>query len=269
MSGTKTKTITYGFLLALGLVPACKKVVNVDLKRAAPQIVIEGNITDGRGPYEVKITKTVDFPADNVYPPVTNAVVRITDSTNGITEQLFQKDSGVYFTYDMIGVARHTYLLQVDVDGRRYTARSTMPVRVAMDSITFAQNVNFNNQMEINAVVNFQDPVGPGNHYMFTEYVNSRQIPNIFVFEDRLSDGRYIQDPLFNDSSYLQKGDTLVLTMDCVDPQVYNYFFTLMNVTGNNNFQSVTPANPVSNLDNSAMGYFSAHTTQRAEITVY
>src|ERR1700761_6524776 len=263
------RTRVYGFLLTALVASACKKVINVDLKNVAPQIVIEGNITDARAFYEVKITKTVDFSADNVYPPVTNAVVTITDSTANRTDQLQQPDSGIYVTSTIVGVSHHTYGLVVDVDGQRYTASSTMPMRVPLDSITFAENVGFNNQLEINAVVNFQDPAGIANYYMFTEYVNERQIPDIFVFEDRLSDGRYIENPLFNDSAYLQKNDTLVLTMDCIDLNNYNYFNTLTNVTGNNNFQSVTPANPVTNISNGALGYFSAHTSQRVALTVY
>jgi hypothetical protein len=117
--------------------------------------------------------------------------------------------------------------------------------------------------------VNFQDPVGLGNYYQFTEQVNGRNIPNVFVFEDRLSDGRYIVQPLFNDSAYLQKNDTLVLTMNSVDQNIYNYFFTLANVTGNNNFQTATPANPNTNITGGALGYFSAHTTQKERIVVY
>lgn len=257
------------FFLAVLAIPACKKVIDVDLKNAAPQLVIEGNITDAGGPYYVKLSRTVDFSSNNVYPPVSNATVFITDSTNGQTDQLVQADSGVYVTTRTVGASRHTYGLRVSVDGQTYTAVSTMPGRVPLDSITFGENLSFNNQQEINAVVNFQDPVGLGNYYMFTEYVNSREIPDIFVFEDRLSDGRYIQAPLFNDSSYLQRGDTLVLTMSCIDENAYNYFYTLMNVTGNNNFQSVTPANPVSNISNGALGYFSAHTIERAAISVY
>lgn len=262
------RTARYGFLLMVLTISACKKVIEVDLRNAAPQIVIEANITDAAGPYVVKLSRTVDFASSNVYPPVANATVFITDSTIGRTERLVQADSGRYLTTRIVGVSHHTYGLKVSVDGQTYMAASTMPARVPLDSITFGENLGFNNQQEINAVVNFHDPVGLGNYYMFTEYVNSRQIPNIFVFEDRLSDGRYIQDPLFNDSSYLQRDDTLVLTMSCIDKNNYNYFYTLMNVTGNN-FQSVTPANPISNISNGALGYFSAHTIQRAAITVY
>jgi len=258
-------------LAAATTLAACKKVINVDLNNAAPQIVIEGEVTNVRGPFAVRITKSVDFSADNVFPPVTNADVYLTDSTNGIVDHLSQanSDSGVYLARGTVGVAGHTYVLNVSVDGKQYTAVSTMPKPVLLDSVTFALNFDFNNKQEINAVVNFQDPVGLGNYYQFTEVVNGRNIPNVFVFEDRLSDGRYIVQPLFNDSSYLHKGDTLDLTMNCVDKNIYNYFFTLANVTGNNNFQTATPANPNTNITGGALGYFSAHTTQKVKIEVY
>ena len=140
---------------------------------------------------------------------------------------------------------------------------------VGLDSVTFALNTDYDNKKTINAVVNFQDPPGHVNYYQFAESVRGRSIPNIFVFEDRLSDGKYIEQPLFNDSSYLQKGDTLLLTMNCIDRNVFNYFYTLTNVTGNNDFQTATPANPNTNISNGALGYFSAHTTLRVKVEVY
>jgi hypothetical protein len=248
---------------------ACKKVISVDLHNVAPQIVIEGEVTNVKGPYRVRISRSVDFSASNTFPPVTNADVYLTDSTNGITDHLVQADSGLYLARRTVGVAKHTYVLNVTIDGKQYTASSTIPRPVLLDSVTFALNFDFNNKQEINAVVNFQDPPGLGNYYQFTEVVNGRTLPDIFVFEDRLSDGRYIEQPLFNDSSYLHKSDDVVVTMNCVDKNIYNYFFTLANVTGNNNFQTATPANPVTNITGGALGYFSAHTTQRIEIQVY
>ena len=248
---------------------ACKKVINVDLNNAAPRIVIEGEVTNQPPLYEVHISRTVNFSASNAYPPVTGAIVKITDSTMGRTYQLDEVDSGRYVTNAFRGVPRHTYNLLVTTGGQEYRATSTMPGTVVLDSVTFVQNIDFNNKTDINAVVNFQDPPVPGNYYQFTEFVNGREVPNIFVFEDRLSNGRYIRQPLFNDSAYLQRGDTLQLMMYCVDKNIYNYFFTLMNVTGNNNFQTATPANPVSNISNGALGYFSAHTAVMAKLRVY
>lgn len=255
-------------LLCLLAAPGCKKVIQVNLNNAAPQIVIEGEITNLPGPYQVQITKSVNFSASNIFPPVIGASVQITDSTTGQVVILNESDSGIYTTTALQGTPRHTYNLQVIIGSEKYTATSTMPLPVVLDSVTFTQNADFNNKLDINAVMNFQDPPGLGNYYQFVEDVNRRLIPDIFVFEDRLSDGKYIQEPLFNDSSYLQIGDTLTVKMYCIDKATYDYFNTLINVAGNNNFQTATPANPITNISNGALGYFSAHTTTQRRLVI-
>jgi hypothetical protein len=254
--------------LALLTVAACKKVVQVDLNNSAPQIVIEGEVINRNEPCTVRISKTVNFAASNVYPSVTGATVKITDSSTGVTSDLAESSPGIYTAYTY-GIPRHIYNLLVIAEGKEYRATSVMPVAVDLDSVTFARNVDFSNKTDINVIVNFQDPPGLGNYYQFTEYLNGRLIPNIFVFEDRLSDARYIQQPLYNDSTYLQKGDTMLLKMYCIDKPVYDYFNTLIPVTGNNSFQSATPANPISNISNGALGYFSAHTSTQEKLVVY
>ena len=259
-----------GFLIVGVLVGvmACKKVVSVELRDAPSQLVIEGEVTNGGTP-QVKISRSVAFSAANSYPPVSGAVVTVTDNNNGLVAVLKESAAGMYGTRTYSGVPGHSYQLSVTVGGMVYTANSVMPRQVALDSITFAMNTDINNHKDINAVVNFQDPPGVANYYQFTEEIGGRLIPDVFVFEDRLSDGRYIEQPLFNDSTYLQRGEELTLTMNCVDKNVYNYFFTLSGVTGNNGFQTATPANPVSNISNGALGYFSAHTTQRVKVEIY
>jgi Domain of unknown function (DUF4249) len=249
---------------------ACKKVISVDLRETPPEIVIEGEITNVSGmPAQVRISKSVNFPASSTYPPVTGAAVRMTDSSSGVSALMIESDSGFYITKSLVGLPGHVYQLEVTVDGKTYGASSRMPRPVALDSVTFALNTDLNNKQNINAVMNFRDPDGLGNYYQFTESLRGRLIPDIFVFEDRLSDGKYIEQPLFNDSSYLQRRDTILLTMNCVDKNVYNYFFTLADVTGNNSFQTATPANPSTNISNGALGYFSAHTTTRVKVEVY
>jgi len=261
---------TYLFsLLLLSGSSACKRTVQVRLDDAPPQVVIEGEITNQPGPYQVKITRTVSFSDPNTFPPVTGATVEIMDSTNGNSYVLSESSPGVYTSNDFAGIPAHTYRLRVQADGLQYAASSTMPATVPLDSVSFAVNTNFNGKKELNAVVNFQDPPGKVNYYQFIEHLNGRLIPNIFVFEDRLSDGRHIEQPLFNDSSYLQKGDTLQLRMYCIDKNIYNYFFSLLQVTANNGFQSASPDNPVTNITGGAVGYFSAHTVNKEKLLVY
>jgi hypothetical protein len=257
-------------ILLFALLPAlsCKKVINVDLNDAAPKIVIEGEVTDQVGPFTVKVTQTVPFSASNEFPGVTGAVVTITDSANALVYPLAEKSPGNYSTSTLRGFPGHTYLLSVAVGGKTYTASSKMPFAVKLDSVGFAENRDINNNKEINAVVNFQDPTGLGNDYRFVEHVGTRLVPDIFVFEDRLSDGRYIQQALYNDSAYLQKGDTLTVDMYCIDPAIYHYFFALLQVAGDNNFQTATPANPDTNISGGALGYFSAHTVRTEKIAI-
>ncbi len=270
MMQRRTYTVVLICLLSIGGGLACKKTVKVNLNNVSPRIVIEGEIINQPGPYEVRVTKTVNFSDDNIFPPVSGAEVRITDTTNGIGYDLAETSPGLYTVNGSIGIPRHTYQLYVKAEGQVYTALSTMPDVVHLDSVTFAINTDFNGKKDLNAVVNFQDPVGVVNYYQFLEYVNGRLIPNNFVFEDRLSDGRYIEQPLYNDSSYLQKGDSLLLRMYCIDKNVYNYFFSLLQVSGNNGgFQSASPDNPVTNLSGGALGYFSAHTVSRVRMEIY
>jgi len=75
------KLITITVFILISIISfSCQKVISVDLNSAAPNIVIEGNISDQDGAYEVKISKTVNFDQTNTFPPVTGAGVTIYDN---------------------------------------------------------------------------------------------------------------------------------------------------------------------------------------------
>jgi hypothetical protein len=239
---------------------SCKKIVTLKLNNVPAAIVIQGEVTDQPGPYYVTINQPVDFYADNNFPPVSGAGVVIT-SSDGQTEGLAEITPGTYSTQLLEGIPGVTYTLSVTVQGVNYTASSTMPQPVNLDSITYQVSSGFG-RTQISAVVNFQDPAGVRNYYQFIEYINQVQLTkDLFVFDDRLSDGRYINYALYNDSAYLQPGDQLRVDMYCIDSAVYNYFFQLFQSGGAGSFNtSASPANPTSNINNGAFGYFSAHT---------
>jgi len=256
-------------LLIIPFYYCCKKVINVNLNNAAPQIVIQGNVTNTVGPYQVRITQTVNFSADNTFPPVSGAAVKITDVTTGQTDVLTETSPGIYTTVALPqGTPGHTYQLNISALGQTYQASSAMPLPVVLDSVTF-QHVKAFSKTKINAVPNFQDPPGIANYYTFQEYINGKLLARTFSFDDRLSDGKYISRPLnTSDSAYLNPGDLLVLQMSCVDKNVYNYFNTLQQAADANGFQSATPSNPYTNITNNALGYFSANTVTSKSTTV-
>lgn len=236
----------------------CKKVIDVNLKNAATQIVITGEVNNRPGPYHVIISKTVDFASDNNFPPVSGAFVTITG--NGLVDTLKETTPGDYSTHVFTGIPGLTYQLYVDVEGQVYKATSTMPQPVHIDSITFVEGMKKN----LYAVANFQDPPGIANFYQFKEYADGVEFPNgrgNSVFDDRLSDGRYINRILYDDSTDVKSGIKLTVQMNCVDENVYNYFNELYQISGNGEgFASPSPANPTSNISGGALGYFSANT---------
>ncbi len=239
---------------------SCKKVVNINLNDASPQIVIEGIITNNAGPYQVQITKTVNFSDANNFPAVTGATVLITDATISKTDTLFEASPGIYKTHAITGIPGHSYNLKINTGGQKYTSSSTMPLPVPIDSLTFIHS-NFGANI-INTIPNFQDPKGIPNYYSFTQFVNRKKLKNTFVFDDRLSDGKYIRPQLFTDSTVIKVGDTLTLSMNCIDKNVWSYFNILLQVSTDNRGASITPSNPTSNISNNALGYFSAQAVQ-------
>jgi hypothetical protein len=258
----------HGIFLFIILFSSCQKVVNLNLKNTTPQLVIQGEITDSPGPYTISISQTVDFYADNVFPGISGAIVKISDS-DGITDSLTETSKGVYSTHTLTGKPGNTYSLSVSLQNVQYTAVSTMPSVVSFDSLTILTNSGFN-QKRINAVVNFQDPAGVPNYYEFLEYINGQPFRNnIFVLSDRLSDGKYISSTLRTDSSYINTGDRVDVKMYTIDENIFNYFLQLRQSSGTGAFNSTaSPANPTSNISGGALGYFSAQTVQTKSIIV-
>jgi len=255
-------------LIVLLVCPGCKKIIHVNINNVAPQIVIAGVVTDQPGPYTVTISTTVNYTADNVFPPVSGALVII--SVNGLADTLTETSAGTYTTHFITGSPGNTYSLYVAASGHVYTSSSTMPQKVPLDSVGYS-NSDRSNKKKINGVAYFQDPSGIANYYEFIEYNNGVQFQNdrgVSVFSDRLSDGKYISRTLDDDSTDINGGDTLTIQMNCIDANVYNYLNTLNLITRQNSFQSPTPDNPSTNISNKALGYFSANTVEKKSVFV-
>jgi hypothetical protein len=187
--------------------------------------------------------------------------VVITDNT-GLIDSLTEITSGTYVTDpSWQGQPGNSYTITVTDSSGVFTALSTMPQPVTLDSLGFGQ-VSRGNQSIIEAIPYFQDPPGVANYYQFTEAINGTPLDKIFIFDDRLSDGKYIHQPLNDDSVHLHVDDQLTFNMYSIDKNVFQYFSELEQLLEANPFNEATPANPDTNWSGGALGYFSAHTVQ-------
>ncbi len=247
-------------ILLMLLTSACKKVIDLDLKTTSPSIVIEGELSNSEAAV-VRVTKSVQFGDDNTFPAVHGAAVTITDE-KGIHYTLAETGSGIY-SNNLKGLPGHTYYLSVRTGTDTFTASSFMPSLVGLDSVRLQKNILFG-KLSYTSIAYYFDPAGLGNYYKFSEKVNQKRTSNIWVWDDRILDGRQSSIPLFHsgDDNDIHVGDTVKVEMQCIDKNVHRYFTTLENVKTSNS----VPANPDSNISGGALGYFSAKTTDTKQI---
>jgi len=245
---------------------SCQKVISVNTGDSTAQLVIEGNLTDVKGPQIVKLSRSVPYGNVNVFPAVSGAGVTLNDNTSA-TYSFIETQPGTYTLNNFKGKALTYYLLTVKADGKTYYGGSTMQFPVNLDSLTLVSQA-FGNKSTISVVVNYQDPATIANQYRFIMYVNGVQVKRVFVENDQLSDGRSVSSTLYQQDIELKKGDKIDVDMECIDANIYNYWNSLSNQGGNTPQNSATPSNPPSNIVGGALGYFSAHTLQRKTIVI-
>lgn len=266
MQGKKFKSGIFVTAIVLAACSSCQKVIDLKLDNAAPQLVIEANLTDVDGSQYVLITKSVPFSSTDDFPGISGAEVSITDST-GIQKNFTEKEPGEYVIFPYQGYYGRTYTLTVKTGGKVYTAKSTMPYPVPLDSLT-AKSDDIGSKDLRTIVVNYQDPAKVPNQYRFILSINSNPVPTVFTNDDSFTDGRYVREELFQTGTDIHSGDTAVVEMQCIDKNIYKYWFSLSQQQNNGPGGGVTPSNPPSNFNNGALGYFSAHTTDSKAIVI-
>lgn len=250
--------IIFGFtvLLSTSLFSSCEEVIEVDLSKAAPRIVIEGSISDQSEIHTVKVSNTTTFDQPNAFNGIKGAKVTVNIS-NGQTFSFTATGDGIYRSQRFRGMPGLNYTLEVVVGGKTFKASSVMPRAVKPDSITFKSLTIFGNS-RIYPSIYYKDPARIQNQYRYIVKVNGALIAEQ-VNEDRFSDGNATSDLITFDGDGIQIGDKAEIEIQCIDRNVFKYYFAISQIGGNGG-PPVAPSNPDSNFDNGALGIFSAHT---------
>ena len=253
-------------------ITSCQKVIDIDIKNAEPEYVVEAIVTDTAGESKVLLSATKNVAENNSFPGISGAVVTITDNA-GISTLFTETTAGKYEAPDFIGAVGKTYSLKVKIDGETFTASSTMPQKINLDTLFISDEILFGETRKL-ANIAYQDPAGKGQSYRYIQYINDKKTKPIFTNNDDYSDGKYVETKLWylvdddeNEDEDIKSGDTVKLDMLCIDPAVYKYWYSV-NQSATGNSQSASPANPVSNISGGALGYFSAHTIQTKTLLV-
>jgi hypothetical protein len=259
------------FLVPLLLaIASCQKIVSIDLNAVSPHIVIEGNITDQHDTTTVTISRTGTYFSSSInVTPVSHAIVTISDDL-GRSDTLTENLAGTYQAPALKGIIGRRYTLKVVSEGNVYTASSSIPHKVLIDSLYEIQVRERSGGIGFDIYVVFKDPAESGNYYRIRPRVNSLPPDSIngarnFLYTDKLANGNEITERIGvrvhdGDRGSVNIGDTITVDLLSIDQPTYDYYKTLQAIrSSDQNATALSPANPNTNLSNGSLGYFAAY----------
>jgi hypothetical protein len=245
--------------LIITFLSSCEKVIDLELKDSEPVVVIYGDINDQTDNQYVRISRTYSFTEPNKFNAVTGARVIVTTQAGSVINYS-EITPGVYQSPKFRGRTGVSYTLDVTVDGKKFTAISTMPQKVILDSLNFRE-VSFFGKNSLHLVANFLDPKDIQNQYRYVLSVKSKVVEDV-VSEDRFNDGNTVANTIYHELNDLEPGDDIELDLQCIDRNVYRYYYAFGQNLGEGG-PPVAPANPPSNISNGALGIFSVYTSSK------
>jgi hypothetical protein len=240
------------------LMQGCEKVIDVDLNMSEPVVVIEGNLSWKHSSLKVKVTTTGSYFDSGQSESVEGAAVYLETAAG---ERMEVKDEGEgNYRLDRVPLkAGAAYKLIAEVDGNEYSAVSVLNPSVKIDSLSgeyYKEARFFDGGFRMQLF--FMDPAEQKNYYRVKVYKNGvlfNSADDLIVFDDGALDGKSVQVRLRGQT--FAAGDTARVELLSICRNAWEYFNTLREMASLNP-GSPSPANPVSNFTNGALGYFSA-----------
>ncbi len=257
------KKLKYIFFLVIFGLTSCEEVIELDLPKAEPRLVIEASIdwvkgTDG-STQKVRLTTTAGY-YDIEIPIVSNAIVSIEKEDGTVFDFIENEASGEYYCYNFIPEIGKSYTLTVVVDGEVYTASEKL--FPAPEFLYFEQNneIGFGDDV-IEIKYYFQDNPDEDNFYMDRIEDPTKAFPIFGTGNDKFTQGNAMYGLYFSED--LKAGDVLNIRLYQISERYHDYMNKLLEAADNGGgpFQT-TPSTVRGNLINQtnpanyALGYF-------------
>lgn len=255
---------------------SCTEIVDIELDSTFTRLVVYGTITTDSVRHEVQLTTTTDYFFSEAPPSIENATVTVSFGNTSVDLETSAERPGIYTFPEAIqgqpGVQYDLVVSNVDVDQdgstESYSATTVMPRIATPDSISVQK---FISPFFSGYQVAIWSPDPPeANYYNFKLWRNNE------LLNKRLSDYTVQPDDFFQDNyipglpiGFLNDddedeavfpGDTVTLEVNSIAEEYYNFITEAQNeIFGNNPLFSGPPANVSTNLENGAVGIFTAY----------
>ncbi|WP_119080535.1 DUF4249 family protein [Chitinophaga alhagiae] len=256
--------------------PACSKVVEVNLTTAAPRLVIDASIDWVKGTagheQKIKLSTTTGY-YNTVFPTVSGADIVVTNSENIVFSFTENPGTGEYTCSNFHPVIGETYTLKVALNGEVYTATETCIGVPHIENDIVQNNAGGFGGDEVEISYYYQDNGNEVNHYLHRIISPVSTFPDYKAEDDGNSQGNLMQT-YFSDKE-LKAGDIINIRLYGISRRYYDYFRKLLTASGAGNgpFQT-TPGTVRGNIINQthfanfAYGYFRLSEVDVKEYTI-
>lgn len=252
---------------------SCEKVIDVDLNEENPLLVIDGGITNRGVADTIRLSKTGSYTGESTYQKVGGADVEISDNL-GNREMLKEISAGTYVTQDLRPEPGRPYQMNINSDGKAYTAIAVMPEPVEIGGLAYTMKERSLGTREGNYVtVFFDDPPGVDNYYLVKANGNSMSFNNgsdqFFVFTDQLFNGgkAAVELPFYHFGNGMAN-----ISLFSIDRKAYDYYIALNEIIQNpgpSPFSGVPQNAAKSNVQGGAIGYFTVFSVSESSIRIH
>lgn len=276
---------------------SCEKNINFKLKVVPNVLVVDASIEDNQPPVVVLSKSFAYF--SKISPEaldtsfVHDATVTISNGTQ--TQQLKEYISGstggyviYYYSIDtsniasaFLGQLNTNYNLNVIVEGKQYTATTTIPLLAKkIDSLWWKPTPFADDSSEVDLFVRSTDPKGLGNYIRYFTKTNT----NAFlpgqqsVFDDELVDGTTYDlkvepgidrnNPIAFDKNFFHRGDTITLKLSNIDRATYQFWLTMEFAYQSIGNPFASPNKVLGNISNGALGAFCGYASDYKTIDI-
>ncbi len=256
------------------LVSSCTERIDIELDDSYTRLVVYGTITTEATTHYVDLSVTTSYYYNEAPPKVSGAAIEISDDLGNV-ESLQEVSPGRYATSPQFAaVVGRTYTLHInleeEINGHKiYTASSGVRPIYPVDSIGLVYQPDWGENGFYEVTCYYQDPPTK-DIYMFNIYKNGELLTDTindrFVVEDEFFNGSYTNGigvgylDQANEREKLYPGDTVTFQGCNITDEYYEFVVTLQTETGfSTPLFSGPPANVKSNLDNGAVGFFTAY----------
>ena len=273
------KKILYITAISIIMLSSCTERIDIELDESFTRLVVYGTVTTDTTEHYVELSKTTSYFYNQPPPPISGALVEISDS-QGNSIILEETKAGRYATPgDYYAVPGRTYTLRIElleeINGHKtYMASSEVASINPIDSISLRFQPDWGPEGFYEVQCYYQDPPTK-DFYMFNIFKNGEwltdTITNRFVTDDVFYNGNYTNGigVGFLNQEYerekLSPGDTITFQGCGIQEDYFTFIWTLQQEAGfSTPLFSGPPANVKSNLNNGATGFFAVYSVSYA-----